>query len=197
MEHNMKSLKNYVVESASTYSYRIKIAGDPGEAYDKFKELLQRYDLESITDPKKTPITKNPVGFPGLENEEVFICDVTVKYPASADQIIDLGRLAGITPANMVVIDKQFDDSMDAEYDRQEENTRLENDYPAASKDSVDLSKKYSESFQDIVQNAADTTFEVAGGKTAAAKTTNDFKQGTDSPMTKQNKITTPDDVAR
>ena len=183
----MKSLYEYVAETSQDYTYRVKVAGDlPADTLTKFKEGLGQFDLETCSTPKATPISEQVIGFPGIENESVNIFEVTLNYPASADEIINQARLAGIDPARIVVVNEEWDDSMQEEADRQEDPTLLETpDYPADSKDQVELSEKYSGSFKDIVQNAANTKFEIAGGKPPKAKYNTDAKAGGEkSPFT-------------
>lgn len=185
----MKSLNEYLIESAQVFKYRVKVAGElPNEVFDSFKSALDAYDVETVTDPRTTPVMKDPFGFPGLENVELNLFDVTLNYPASFAEIIDLARLSGIDPANIRVLSDGYDESMQNELDATvgDDSTRLETpDYPAQSKEQADASKKYSEGFKDIVQNAASTKFEIAGDKTPPAKFNTDSAQNANSPMTK------------
>jgi len=181
------NLTDYIAESKKQYTYKVKIAGElDAEVLEHFKQSLAKYDMDSCTAVKKTPITKNPLGFPDLENVELNIFDVTLNYPANSGQIIEMARICGISPAKMIVVDKDWDESMQAEADRTEDTTRLETpEYPKNTKEQDDASKKYSESFKDIVGNAASTAFTVAGGKTPKAKFNTDADGGKDSPFSK------------
>lgn len=183
----MKSLTDYLLETKKQYVYRVKIAGDlDADALSNFKESLSKFDMTNCTEPKKTPITKNPLGFPDLENQELYIFDITLNYPANPGQITDMARLCGINPAKIIVVDKEWDESMQTEANNVEDTTRLDTpEYPKPSKEQKEASKKYSESFKDIVSNSADINFEIAGGKTPKAKFNTDDKMGTDSPMSK------------
>lgn len=187
----MKSLNEYLTESKKTYTYRIKVAGDLDTAvYDKFKAALDKFDLESCSSPKKTPIQSDPVGFPGLENQEINIFDIVLKYPASVQQVTELAKLTGIPANALVVIDKDFNDSMNKETGNIETGTRLETpDYPANTKEHDDANAAYAESYQTAASefaSEANTDFEVAGGKTPPAKFNTDSKGGgNDSPMSK------------
>ena len=183
----MKSLTDYLLETKKQYVYRVKIAGELAkEPLAHFKDSLSKFDMTNCSEPKKTPITKNPLGFPDLENQELHIFDITLNYPANSGQVIDMARLCGINPAKMIVVDKEWDESMQAEAEQVEDTTRLDTpEYPKQSKEQKEASDKYSESFKDIVQNSADTSFEVAGGKTPKAKFNTDNEMGKDSPMSK------------
>jgi len=192
----MKSLYEYVAETSKDFTYRVKVAGElTTETLTKFKEFLGKFDLESSTTPKQTPISEQVIGFPGLKNETVNIFEVTLNYPAGVDAIREEARLAGIDLAKIIVISEDWDDSMQAEAERQEEPTLLETpEYPADSKEQVELSEKYSGSFKDIVKNAANTKFEIAGEKTQPAKFNTDAKAGGEkSPFTPVTRPNTED----
>lgn len=186
----MKSLKEYLVESKQWFEYRVKFAGElDKEKLENFKRGLGQFDMESATNPKKTPITKDPFGFPGLENTEIHIMDVKLNYPASSDQIVELARVHGFDPNLVRVLDKNYDESMTEELERTttvDEKAKLEDtDYPATTPEQKEAKDKYSEGFKDIVKNAANTKFEIAGGKPEKAKFSTDKPQGKDSPMSK------------
>lgn len=167
----MKSLKYYLIESAHTYTYRIKIAGELDKTLlDKFKLELEKFEVESITDVKTTPITDKPMDFPGLTNIEVNIFDVTIIYPASVQQLIEIARLCGFNPNMVMITTKDFDEIQLQQLAQIEKDTLLDNPYPGDTKEQKDLSKKYSSGFKDIVKNAANTKFEIAGN--AKTKTT-------------------------
>lgn len=183
----MKSLYEYVAETSKDFTYRVKVAGElTTETLTKFKEGLGQFDLEKCSTPKSTPIAEQVIGFPGIKNESVNIFELTLNYPAGVDAIRQEARLAGIDLSRIIVISEDWDDSMQAEADAQEDTTLLEEpEYPKDTPDQVELSEKYSGSFKDIVKNAANTKFEVAGGKTPAAKFNTDSNSGSDdSPMT-------------
>ena len=189
----MKSLYEYVAETSKDYTYRIKVAGElTTEALTKFKEFLGKYELENCSTPKQTPISEQVIGFPGLKNEALNIFEVTINYPAGVDAIREEARLAGINPARIIVISEDWDDSMQAEAERVEDTTLLEKEeYPENTKDQVELSEKYSGSFKDIVKNAANTKFEIAGGKPAKAKFNTDKDGNEESPMSKETRPST------
>ena len=194
----MNSLTDYIIESSKQYEYRVKVAGDlPAENLDYLKKSLAKFDMQSCTEPKTTPITKNPMGFPDLENVALSIFDIVLNYPANSGQIIEMARVCGIDPAKITVTDKEWDESMQAEAEGAEEGCRLDTpEYPKQTKEQKEASEKYSGSFQDIVKNAADINFEVAGGKTPPAKFNTDTEMGKDSPMSKV-KMPSPEEMIK
>lgn len=186
----MKKLNEYLTASAKQYNYRIKVAGDfPKEIYDKFKAALGMFDVESCTAPKKTPIQDEPLGFPGLKNEEVSIFDTILNYPANSGQIIELARVAGINPAKIIVIDKDFDESMNKEAEAAKAETRLETpEYPEQSKEQKEAGDAYADSYETAAREFAGTSntkFEIAGDESTTAKYSTDDDNGKDSPLSK------------
>ena len=76
----MKSLRHYLMESARTYKYTIKIAGDLDKNFlDLFIHNLSKFDPVKIDDPKQTPVQKDPYGFPELQNESITIIKAEFK----------------------------------------------------------------------------------------------------------------------
>jgi len=194
----MKNLNEYLTASTKQYEYRIKIAGDfPKECYEKLKAALDMFDVASCTKPKKTPIQSEPLHFPGLQNEEVSIFDVTLNYPANPDQISELARKCGVDLANLVVLNKDFDDSMNKEAEGVEDTTRLETpDYPAQTTEQKEASDSYADSYETAAREFAGevkTDFEVAGEKTEPAKYSTDKDDGKDSPLSKVKRLTIKD----
>ena len=194
-----KTLNQYLTESTREYTYRIKVAGEmPTEVYDKLKAALDSFHVVSCTKPKSSPIQSSPAGFPGLSNLEVSVFEVTLEYPTSQDAIVQLARVAGIEQNNIIVIDADFDDSMEKEREGTEAGeTRLEKEeYPTNTEEQNNAKDEYADSYQEAAAtfaSEAETDFEVAGGKTAPAKYTTDAKEGTDSPMTKVKRLSIKD----
>ena len=58
----MKSLKSYLVESEQTYKFRIKMAEKcDDETMNALESALEKYEVASISKPKKTPIQEHPL----------------------------------------------------------------------------------------------------------------------------------------
>ena len=112
----MKSLKHYIVESVHTYNYTIKIAGDVDKNFiDLFKYNLNKFDPVKIDEPKKTPIQKDPYGFPNLSNQSVTIIKAQFRYPATEPMIQQIAQLLGYQVDMVRVISSDFDDSINSE----------------------------------------------------------------------------------
>jgi hypothetical protein len=185
----MKTLANYLAESTKTFDYRIKIVGDvPGQFMKDFKEKLKQFDPITISDPKTTPVLAKPAGFPAFTNQRVHIIDVCFRYPATPQQIQEMAKLLGLDPNCLAVNQKDWANSMDKELlgiETQNEPSILEKDLPATDAEQKKLKKEYADGNQQLVLQNADTArWEVAGGKTPPATTTNQLPQGVKSPMT-------------
>jgi len=195
----MKTFAEYLTESKHTYDYRIKIVGDiDKEVMDSLKEKLKQFDVISVTGPKKTPVQKTLMDFPGIENQSVNILDVTFNYPATEPQIVQMAQLIGINPNHICMKSKNFDDAENKQLDLQAGNKNvLMSDYPATDKDQQEAKDNYANGSQDVLKNAYKSDFTIAGGKTAKAKTSNDYPQGTKSPIGGTNKRPVPKSSAK
>jgi hypothetical protein len=112
----MKSLKTYITESLKSYNYTIKIAGDVDKNFlDMFKYNLNKFDPIRISDPTKTPIQKDPYGFPNLNNQSVTIIKADFRYPATEPMIQQIAQLLGYNVNMVRVITTDFDDSINNE----------------------------------------------------------------------------------
>lgn len=112
----MKSLKTYITESVKSYRYTIKIAGDVDKNFiDMFKYNLSKFDPIRIADPVKTPIQKDPYGFPNLNNQSVTIIKADFRYPATEPMIQQIAQLLGYQVDMVRVITTDFNDSINSE----------------------------------------------------------------------------------
>ena len=102
----MKSLKSYLIESEQTYKFRIKMAHEcSDERMEALETALEKYELKSLSKPKKTPIQEHPMDFQTLNNAEVFIMDAEVNYPVTAHQLYEyLSQTVGVPASHLVVI---------------------------------------------------------------------------------------------
>jgi hypothetical protein len=82
-----KTFAGYVAEAKTEFKYVLKFA--VSEMTDSMIDMLEaglsRYDLKKASSFRKTPIQESPLDFPNVKNMPVFICDVTMGYPASLD----------------------------------------------------------------------------------------------------------------
>jgi len=82
-----KTFTSYIAETKTDYKYVLKFAVT--EMTDNMIDLLEaglsRYELKQASSFRKTPIQESPLDFPNVKNMPVYICDVTMGYPASLD----------------------------------------------------------------------------------------------------------------
>tara|TARA_B100000900_G_scaffold267443_1_gene228354 strand:+ start:505 stop:1104 length:600 start_codon:yes stop_codon:yes gene_type:complete len=84
----MSTFTTYLTESAKSYDFKIKIAGEPKDIdTNRLETALGKFELAKMSAGKSTPIMTQPLDFPALSNESVTIFDVTTNYPASSQQI--------------------------------------------------------------------------------------------------------------
>ena len=187
----MKNFQQYLAESERTYNYRIKIVGDVAPDFVKqLEEKLAQFDVVKITKPKSTPVQLQPADFPKHSNDSVTSMDVEFRYPAIEPQIKQIAQLLFIDPNRIIMLTTPHEDGMDVERKKVEDENKdllTDTDYPAPDAAQKALSKDYSAPYDQhaVLKNAYRSDFTVAGGKTPAARTTNDLPMGTTSPMTK------------
>lgn len=84
----MKTFLQYITESKKVYSFKVKVAGEIPENFESnLKDRLARCNVAVFEKMKSTPVQKNPMDFPMLENAEVTIWDLVLEYPITAPEI--------------------------------------------------------------------------------------------------------------
>ena len=101
----MSTFQKYLTESAKSYDYKIKVAGEIDKDFTtKMETALAKFEVAKMSAGKKTPIQSLPLDFPALSNESVTIFDVTTNYPASAREMKEyLGVHMNIPQTHIVV----------------------------------------------------------------------------------------------
>lgn len=85
METTMKSFKHYLTESKKVYEFKVKIAGDLPQGFDKALKLsLAKFNVESVSKATRTPIQESPVDFPQVKHKEVTVFNVGLSYPTTS-----------------------------------------------------------------------------------------------------------------
>lgn len=137
-------------ESVRTYLYRIKIAGQPEKNWvDMFCMNLQKFDPVKISEPRSTPIQKDPYGFPDLENQAVTMIDVDFKYPATEPMIKQMARLLNYDENLVRMIQRNYDDSINQEasqYENEMKNSPIL-DEKEMSDNGKEAAKEYGEQY--------------------------------------------------
>ena len=131
----MKSFRSYLVESEQTYKFRIKMAEKcDDETMDALETALQKYDMKSMSKPKKTPIQEHPMDFQTLQNAEVFIMDTELQYPVTAHTLYEyISQVVGVPASHLVVINQDNPEEIAREEALKEEGEEytalLDSDY--------------------------------------------------------------------
>jgi len=195
----MKNFLNYLEQSQKTYEFRIKIANiDPAEKLAVLESALDAYGLESLGKPKRLPLKESDVDFPNHGTVELYLMDAVLKYPCNEYQLRTIiAERAGIAQANIVIVPTNHpeeqrrwneDNSSDIKEYAQGESVldKPYEDNPEAKK----AGDAYA-SFNTILKELTELKLaEAEGGKTPAAKTTNELPTGDKSPVgSNQNKI--------
>jgi hypothetical protein len=187
----MKKFQQYLAESERTYNYRIKIVGDVAPDFIRqLEERLKQFDIVKTSKPRTTPVQLKPADFPKHSNDSVTSMDVEFRYPAIEPQIKEIAQLLFLDPNRIIMLTVPHEEGMAEEKTKiQDQNRDLltDTDYPAPDAEQQALSRDYSAPYDEhaVLKNAYRSDFTVAGGKTPAAKTTNDLPMGVASPMTK------------
>jgi len=192
----MKSLRHYLMESARTYKYTIKIAGDLDKNFlDMFMYNLSKFDPVKIEDPKTTPIQKDPYGFPELQNESVTIIKAEFKYPANEPMIQQVAQSLGCNINKVRVTTTDYNDSINAESEKLGNEMKAEPLLlqPEMEDNGKQASKDYANQYLDKVvpkRPSVDYMFDAPKTPTEPNKS----KEGinTQSPMSKMTPIQKP-----
>ena len=101
----MSTFTQYLTESAKSYDYKIKVAGDISDDFgSRMESALAKFEVTKMSAGKKTPIMTLPLDFPSLSNEQVTIFDVTTSYPASSIVMKEyLSDILRVSATNIVV----------------------------------------------------------------------------------------------
>jgi hypothetical protein len=136
----MKSFKDYIIESKKTYDFKIKVVGElPARFESVLKTSLEKYSVASMSSTT-TPIQKLPLDFPGTDNAEVHIFEVSLNYPVNSPALKSyVMEKTGIVKAKIVIKtehDNEVDFQVHGESDTKQEKyvTKLTSDYETDAK---------------------------------------------------------------
>lgn len=105
MTIQLKNFKAYLSESAKTYTFRIKIAGNISPTQEKeMQAVLSKFKVADFKTVGTTPIQAFPLDFPKIKFSEVCIYDVVLNYPVTQWEIHELlSTIMGISKDAIVV----------------------------------------------------------------------------------------------
>ena len=152
-----KSFTSYVAENKKEYKYVLKFAVEEisESQIDILESCLGKYELKEASAFRKTPIQESPLDFPNIKNMPVYICDITLNYPASLDFLRTyICNNLSISASQLVVYSENdprqietdlYIDRNSPEY-REKYKTRLGSDYEETG-DKDMYGEKYNVSF--------------------------------------------------
>jgi hypothetical protein len=101
----MKTFKEYLSESKKMWSFRIKVAGELPESFQStIKDRLQKFGCTRFEKTAQTPIQKNAIDFPQLENVEVSMFEVETAYPVTPPEIANIIKAANLIKEEYVLV---------------------------------------------------------------------------------------------
>ena len=182
----MKSFVEYLIESSKTYEFRVKVAGEvTDEHMERIENHMERFGLESISKPKRTPIQKQPAGFgESVKDSAVNVMEISTNYPATPQQITALLQdILGLPESHVVTVNKNDPEEVarEAVTDTESEEYKpiLANDY-----DEEKLEPSYGDEYNSNFLKELETRkYEFAAKPNKKTKTTNDLKIGKTSPI--------------
>jgi hypothetical protein len=94
----MKSLKQYLAESEKTYEFKLRsVVEMSDEQLDRLERYLSKYNVESVSAPKKSILQKSPVGFGDYGPAEVHTLDITTRLAVTPHALHEeISRATGV-----------------------------------------------------------------------------------------------------
>lgn len=133
----MKSFKQYLTESKKVYEFKVKIAGEiDKDAVEKIKLGLSKYQVESCSAGKRTPIQESPVDFPEHKNVNVTVFDVCLAYPTNSGLVREsIAHALGLTMGCVKVrnLKEEEEDELNHAHDTKSGESLLLKDYESNS----------------------------------------------------------------
>jgi hypothetical protein len=183
----MKTFTEFLIESSKTYEFRVKVACDcSNDHMERFENQMERFGLESISKPKRTPIQEQPAGFAAsVKNTEVSIIDIETNYPAAPHQITAIAQeVFSVPESHIVTVNKNAPEELareEAASTKEEEyKPVLANEYDDEKLD-ASFGNEYNSSF---LKELETRKYEFESDNKTKAKTTNELEIGTKSPIT-------------
>lgn len=155
----MKQFKDYLTESTKVYPFRIKVAGNIPEQFEKkMKSVLSKFSVENISKGKRSPIQSMPLDFPNLKDTEVTMYEVNLKYPTTSHSLTEflidnLGivaeRIRVRNPAEQSEIDMQQASLLD-DFKSDPKGSLLTQEYEAGNNQAMAGEKRISEFMKEL-----------------------------------------------
>lgn len=160
----MRTLNDYLMESAKTYEFRLKTAVElSDDQLDSLEKHLRKYEAFDIESPKRTILQSAPLDFYNLGATEVYIMDFKTKLPMSPAMLVnELVQKLGIGEGHIRVRNKaepaEQEDaaSMEEPTEGEAEALLLDSEYSEAEDHKADdyYGDKYNTKFMDELNKA-------------------------------------------
>jgi len=87
----MPTFLEYFEKNKKIYEFKIAIAGEHGsDIKDRIKSVLEKFQVETLSAGKRTPIQETPLEFPQLSNTEVVHYTVSLRYPTTPNVLEEI-----------------------------------------------------------------------------------------------------------
>jgi hypothetical protein len=172
----MKNYKKYLMESDKKYGFRAKLAKELTEQQmDDLKRSMARWNLEAISEPKRTPISEKPQGFEHIPNTELYIVDLVVNYPCTPHEVQAAIHESTGMPLHCIMVMTPQQEVLAAPIVPESDEPVLTSDYPKSNGPQLlaDLANALKSS----------TTEHQFAVKPEKGTTTNDLPQNTRGPL--------------
>lgn len=157
----MKSLKQYLAESEKSYNFRLRSLNEISDEHmDRIESHMKKYNMESISACKKTIMQSKPRGFDDVGPNEVYVCDIELKLPATPNAIQEeICRIVGCPPGDLIVNNMNESEELwnDVLKDEDQEPKSVLADADYSDSEKVDHSEHYGNEFVDKFVKAQPT----------------------------------------
>jgi len=101
----MRTFQDYFRNTEKSYVFVVKLAEEvDNDQISAFENALGKYELLSVTRPRKAIIQVNPRDFPNVQNAEIYTMEAKVRYPVAAFEVQHMAAAAlGISEKHVVV----------------------------------------------------------------------------------------------
>ena len=194
----MKNFTHYLLESEEkTFEFKIKIADIEltNEVQDQIEHALGAFEVSQISKPKRLPICSKSPEFPTLENCEVSIINVSLKYPCNDAQVLQVLLTQGRLPAGKVKVvpknqpDEELDLNDDDQDETKEKDAVLTKDLEAVTGGQTQVGQKRLDSMLkelETERKSSDRVTKFEKTEKVDTKSTNDLPQNNKSPVAKK-----------
>tara|TARA_B100000497_G_C7607528_1_gene364824 strand:+ start:605 stop:1099 length:495 start_codon:yes stop_codon:yes gene_type:complete len=151
----MKSLKQYLVESEKTYSFRLRSLNEISDEHmDRIEAHMAKYNMESMGSPNKT-IMHKPRGFADVGAQEVYMYDFTTKLPATPNSLHEeIAGICGCSLGSMFVNNmNEAEELWEVAEDSDEEATSVLADADYSEAEKINPEDHYGDKFNEKLVN--------------------------------------------